>query len=182
MSELPALKPIARDGISHALEKAERYRLLNDPAQADSIYRDVLAVEPGNQAALRGLVLALTDQLGGERGPAADREARELIKHFDDEYDRAYYLGIVLERETRAYLERKGVVRSGAYHGFRQAMDQYERAEQLRAHRQRRRDPALEQLRPRDRPRASRARATSPSSPSNRGRCKLRQLGSQRRR
>jgi len=132
MSEHLELKPIAADGIPHALEKAERYRLLNDPAQADSIYRDVLAVDEDNQGALRGLVLALTDQLGGERGAAADREARDLIHKFDDEYDRAYYMGIVLERETRAYLERKGVVRSGAYHGFRQAMEWYERAEQLR--------------------------------------------------
>jgi hypothetical protein len=126
------LKPIAPDGIPHALEKAERYRLLNDPAQADSIYRDILAVDPDNQAALRGLVLALTDQLGGERGPAADREARELIQKFDDEYDRAYYTGIVLERETRAYLQRRGVVRSGAYHGFRDAMEWYEKAGALR--------------------------------------------------
>jgi len=133
MSERLELKPISSDGIRHALEKAERYRLLNDPAQADSIYRDILAIEPHNQAALRGLVLALTDQLGGERGPAADREARELIKSFDDEYDRAYYMGIVLERETRAYLQRKSVVRSGAYHGFREAMMYYDKASHLRA-------------------------------------------------
>ena len=132
MSEPLKLKPIAPDGIPHALEKAERYRLLNDPVQADSIYRDILAVDEDNQAALRGLVLALTDQLGGERGPLADREARELIHKFDDEYDRAYYTGIVLERETRVFLARKGVVRSGAYHGFREAMDWYERAEALR--------------------------------------------------
>jgi hypothetical protein len=132
MTAQPQLKPIAPDGIPHALEKAERYRLLNDPAQADSIYRDILAVDPDHQGALRGLVLALTDQLGGERGPAADREARELIDKFDDEYDRAYYMGIVLERETRAFLQKRGVVRSGAYHGFREAMMWYERAEALR--------------------------------------------------
>ncbi len=132
MSDLLQVKPIASDGIPHALEKAERYRLLNDPAQADSIYRDVLAVDDDNQEALRGLVLALTDQFGSEVGPASEREARELIHRFDDEYDRAYYLGLVLERETRAYLGRRGVVRSGAYHGFRQAMEWYERAEALR--------------------------------------------------
>ena len=50
----------------------------------------------------------------------------------DAEYDRAYYTGIVIERETRAYLERKNVVRSAAYDGFRHAMEWYERAEQLR--------------------------------------------------
>ena len=31
------LKAISRDGIPHAREKAERYRLLNDPAQAESL-------------------------------------------------------------------------------------------------------------------------------------------------
>ena len=49
-----------------------------------------------------------------------------------DEYERAYYTGIVFERETRAFLARKNVVRSAAYEGFRHAMEWYERAEQLR--------------------------------------------------
>ena len=55
MSELQ-LKRISPDGIPHALEKAERYRLLNDPAQAESIYRDVLAVDADHQTALRALI------------------------------------------------------------------------------------------------------------------------------
>jgi hypothetical protein len=126
------LKQIAREGIPHALEKAERYRLLNDPAQADSICRDVLAVEPANQSALRTLILALTDQFGGSG--ATSREAREQIAHLTDEYERVYYTGIVYERETRAYLARKNIVRSAAYDGFRHAMEHYERAEQLRPH------------------------------------------------
>ena len=125
------LKAISRDGIPHALEKAERYRLLNDPAQAESICRDVLAVEAANQAALRCLILALTDQFGHG---ATSREARDLIVHLADEYERVYYTGIVYERETRAFLARKNVVRSAAYDGFRHAMEHYERAEQLRPH------------------------------------------------
>ena len=131
MSDIP-LKPIARDGIAPALEKAQRYRLLNEPAQAESIYHDVLAVDGGNQDALRGLVLALTDQLGGDAGAEAGREARETIARLDDEYDRAYYTGILWERETRAYLGRPGILRSGAYDGFRRAMDAYASAEALR--------------------------------------------------
>lgn len=127
-----ALKKISPDGIPHALERAERYRLLNEPAQAESIYRDVLAVDSDNQTALRALILALTDQFGAHGAAGAAREARDYIVQLDDEYDRAYYTGIVYERETRAYLERKNVVRSGAYDGFRQAMDWYERAEALR--------------------------------------------------
>ena len=126
------LKRISPDGIPHALERAERYRLLNEPAQAESIYRDVLAVDSDNQAALRQLILSLTDQFGGSGTGSAAREARDHIVQLDDEYDRAYYTGIVYERETRAYLERKNVVRSAAYDGFRHAMEWYERAEALR--------------------------------------------------
>lgn len=126
------LKRISPDGIPHALEKAERYRLLNDPAQAESICRDVLAVDPDNQTALRALILSLTDQFSASGAAASAREARGHIAQLDDEYDRAYYTGIVYERETRAYLERKNVVRSAAYDGFRHAMEWYERAEALR--------------------------------------------------
>lgn len=126
------LKSISPDGIPHALEKAERYRLLNDPAQAESICRDVLAVDSDNQDALRTLILTLTDQLGGPGAGHIAREARELVMQLSTEYERAYYSGIVDERETRAYLERKNVVRSDAYDGFRHAMDWYEKAEALR--------------------------------------------------
>ena len=126
------LKKISPDGIPHALERAERYRLLNEPAQAESIYRDVLAVDSDNQAALRQLILSLTDQFGGSGTGSAAREARDHIVQLDDEYYRAYYTGIVYERETRAYLERKNVVRSAAYDGLRHAMEWYERAEGLR--------------------------------------------------
>ena len=131
MTEL-SLKKISPDGIPHALERAERYRLLNEPAQAESIYRDILAVDSDNQTALRALILALTDQFGAHGAAGAAREARDHIVQLDDEYDRAYYTGIVYERETRAYLERKNVVRSAAYDGFRHAMEWYERAEALR--------------------------------------------------
>jgi hypothetical protein len=126
------LKRISPDGIPHALERAERYRLLNDPAQAESICRDVLATDPDNQDALRSLILALTDQLGEHGSAAPAREAQSYIIQLEDEYERAYYTGIVHERETRSYLTRKNVARSGAYDGFRQAMEWYERAETLR--------------------------------------------------
>jgi hypothetical protein len=114
------------------LEKAERYRLLNDPAQAESICRDVLAVDAANQDALRALILSLTDQFGESGAGGAAREARALVGQLGDEYERAYFTGIVFERETRAYLARKTVVRSAAYDGFRHAMEWYARAEQLR--------------------------------------------------
>jgi hypothetical protein len=126
------LKKISADGIPHAMEKAERYRLLNDPAQAESICLDMLAVDPGNQDALRCLILSLTDQFAASGAGHTAREARTYIVKLSDEYERAYYSGLVHERETRAFLQRKNVVRSAAYDGFRHAMDWYERAEGLR--------------------------------------------------
>jgi hypothetical protein len=125
------LKRIEADGIPHALERAERYRLLNDPSQAESICHDVLAVDADNQEALRILILSLTDQFASSAGGNA-RDARVQLGKLTDEYERAYYTGLIHERETRAYLERKNVVRSAAYDGFRHAMEWYERAEELR--------------------------------------------------
>ena len=125
------LKRISADGIAHAMEKAERYRLLNDPAQAESICHDVLTVDAENQDALRCLILSLTDQLGAATANAA-RLARAHVMRLTDEYERAYYTGLIHERETRAFLSRKTVVRSAAYDGFRHAMEWYERAEALR--------------------------------------------------
>jgi hypothetical protein len=126
------LKMIEAGGIPHALDKAERYRLLNDPAQAESICRDVLMVDRDNQDALRTLILALSDQFGSHAAEGAAAEARGHIHQLRDEYERFYYTGIVYERETRAYLEHRNVVRSAAYDGFRHAMECYERAEALR--------------------------------------------------
>ena len=126
------LKRISVEGIPHALDKAERYRLLNDPVQAESICHDVLAVDPDNQDALHCLILSLTDQFSAAGAANAAREARSCIAKLPDEYERAYYSGVVHERETRAFLHRKNVVRSAAYDGFRHAMEWYERAEALR--------------------------------------------------
>jgi thioredoxin-like negative regulator of GroEL len=126
------LKTISPGGIPHALEKAEGYRLRNDPAQAESIYRDVLAVDAANHEALLGLILALTDQFGGDGAAGAPREAQRLVDRLPTEYERAYYTGIVHERTARASLQRRNVVRSSVYDGLQQAMRWYERAEALR--------------------------------------------------
>src|SRR5262245_41421516 len=123
MSEF-VLKKISAASIVHALEKAEGYRLRNDPAQAESIYRDVLAVDAGNHEALLGLILALTDQFGAA-GTAAAQEAQQQIQKLTDAYEQAYYTGIVFERKARAALTRRNVVRASVYDGFRQAMEWY---------------------------------------------------------
>ena len=101
------LKPISHEGIPEALEKVERYRLLNEPAQAESICLDVLRIDPENQKALIMLLLALTDQFG--IGVMLSK-AREVLPKIRGEYERAYYEGIVWERlahsQLRAQIER----------------------------------------------------------------------------
>lgn len=132
MTDRYELKRISREGIPAALQKAERYRIINDPSSAESICLDVLEVDPRSQEALVTLVLAITDQF--TTGPAEGvRRAKELLPRLDDEYRRAYYSGIVAERCAKAYV-RRGTMGSGelAYHWFREAMDWYEKAEARR--------------------------------------------------
>jgi len=127
------LKRLSKDGIEGALAKAERYRLLNEPWQAESICRDVLEVEPGNQRAVIGLLLALTDQFARQRAPTVD-EVRSLLPRLEDEYKRAYYEGIICERRGKALWQRH-TPGSGpiAYDWFRQAMEHYDRADSLKS-------------------------------------------------
>src|SRR5687768_1589462 len=125
-------KSIAREAIPAALEKAERYRLLNEPGGAESICLDVLALEPDNQQALVTLLLAITDQFD-EDTAANVRRAREVLPRLRDAYRRAYYTGVIDERHAKALL-RRGVLRSGeaAYSLLRDAMRWYEEAEKNR--------------------------------------------------
>jgi hypothetical protein len=126
------LKRISSSGIPAALQKAERYRIINDPTSAESICLDVLAVEPHNQEALITLLLATTDQFVQAPAEGA-RRARELLPELNDEYKRLYYAGIIAERCAKAHL-RRGAMASGelAYHLFREAMEWYEKAEAKR--------------------------------------------------
>jgi len=114
------LKPISSAGIAEALEKAERYRLINEPSLAESICLDVLRVDPENQKAVVMLLLALTDQFGH----VAPSRARELLPRLKGDYEREYYTGIIWERTAHAQL-RKGSPNAvfTAHDAFRQAMD-----------------------------------------------------------
>ena len=127
-----SLKPIAQSAIPAALEKAERYRLLNEPGGAESICLDVLAIDGENQEALATLLLAITDQFD-EDTAAHVRRAREVVRRLRDGYKRAYYAGVIDERHAKALL-RRGLLRSGeaAYALLRDAMRSYEAAEQQR--------------------------------------------------
>src|SRR4029079_17971462 len=125
------LKPISRAGIPLALQKAERYRIINDPSSAESICLDVLAVHPADQQALTTLLLAITDQF--TEGPTEGvRRARELLPRLNDEYRQAYYAGFICERCAKAQL-RRGILGSEelAFPWFRDAMEWYEKAEAL---------------------------------------------------
>ena len=124
------LKPLSQEAIPAALAKAERYRLLNEPAEAESICLDILEVQPDNQQALVMLLLALADQFDEGR---QTKDAEDVIPRLKDQYERAYYDGIVCERRAKA-LHKRGGLGSGflAYDWFRKAMTWYERAEQLR--------------------------------------------------
>jgi hypothetical protein len=132
VSEEFKLKRISDEGIPAALQKAERYRIINDPSSAESICLDVLALDARNQEALVTLLLAITDQLTD--GPAEGmRRARELLPRLDDAYRRLYYAGIICERGAKAYV-RRATMGSGelAYRWFREAMDWYQQAEAKR--------------------------------------------------
>src|ERR1700749_2995353 len=97
------LKQISGAGIPEAISKAELYRSLNEPEEAESICRDILAIEPDHQRALRLLGLALTDQFAGG---ASDRynETQRLFEQLEDRYERLYYKGILDERRAKAQL------------------------------------------------------------------------------
>ena len=126
------LKHLSKDAVPKALEKAERYRLLNEPAEAESICLDVLETEPENQQALVMLLLSLTDQFGDEHAGALTR-AREILPRLTDAYARAYYAGIICERRATARLKRGGPGSGGlAWESFSEAMAFYETAEALR--------------------------------------------------
>jgi hypothetical protein len=123
------LKSISAAAIPVALEKALRYRLLNEPLEAESICRDILAADPDNREALVTLVLALTD-LFDEEYVSASVQAKALLPRLSTEYERAYYEGIVHERWAKAEAHRH--VPDHVVAGWiRRAMRCFERAEHL---------------------------------------------------
>jgi hypothetical protein len=129
MSEL---KPISPDSVPGALAKAERYRLLSEPSEAESICRDILEIEPDNQQALISLILALTDQISQDISAFAT--ALNTSDRLETAYDRAYYAGIAWERRAKAYYY--GIGRSSHHHAYEwivKALELFEEAERQRA-------------------------------------------------
>ena len=123
------LKKIAPEAVPDALEKALRYRLLNEPLEAESICRDILIMQPDNQSALITLLLAVTDQFSKDYGVTCDH-AREVLADMGGEYEQAYYAGIIDERWGKAQMAR-GMPTDTAADWIRQAMRWYEKADVL---------------------------------------------------
>jgi hypothetical protein len=127
-----SLKPLSTDAIPAALGKAERYRLLNEPGQAESICLDVLAIDAGNERALVTLVLALSDQFG-ERMVVAYPQAEARVAELPTAYAREYYGALLCERRARAHRKRGGTASGPTAHGWLlRALAGFERAIALR--------------------------------------------------
>ena len=125
------LKPISKESIPEALEKAERYRLLNEPQLAQSICLDILEADPENAKAIIILLLAITDEFASSS--AEMHKAQQLLPRLQNDYEKNYYAGIISERQGMAILNRK--IKGGhfvAYEWLNEAMAFYEKAEALR--------------------------------------------------
>ena len=125
------LKFMSESSIAKSLEKAHRYRLLNEPMHAESICYDVLAVDGENQQALNILLLAITDQFD-ERMTERCRQANSIKDRLTDPYKLTYYDGLISERRALALFKRGGPgVSYVTYEWLRRAMECYEKADAL---------------------------------------------------
>jgi hypothetical protein len=124
------LKRILPSGVDAALKKADKYRELNQPAEAESICRDVLALNADHQLALRTLGLALSDQFEPASGVHYG-EAKKIFARLHDPYERSFYGGLADERQARTQLRAKLPIRS-VRPFFERALAGYAEAEPLR--------------------------------------------------
>ena len=125
---MPELKRLSAEAIPSALERADRYRLLNEPVQAESICLDILDVEPDHQKALVILLLALTEQFD-QRLAKSFAEAQAVLPRLENEYQRIYYQGLIFERRANYHLRHGGPgVGEIAYDWYHRAMQCYEKA------------------------------------------------------
>ena len=124
------LKTISKSGVAKAISKALAYRYLSEPEETESICRDILAVQPDHQEALRLLGLAITDQFTGN---VSDRyaEAESVFQSLTDRYERLYYTGLLHERQAKAQV-RAGRPLHTLVVLFENAMACFEQAEKIR--------------------------------------------------
>jgi len=127
------LKPISRQAIPAAHEKAKHYRLLNQPWQAESICRDILHIDPNNQRVIYTLVLSITDQFDEGKFKASLAKALDEVARLMDPYQVEYCTGLIYERQALAALRRQ-TPRADyiSYDHIQRAMEHYKNAEELR--------------------------------------------------
>lgn len=122
------LKPLRARNLAAAVNLAKHYRDLNQPEEAESICRDILAVEPENEDALRILGLALTDRFPAAWMTLFD-EACACFGRLRSPYEQAYYTAIAWERFAKAQVEAGRA--HNAVHAFEEAITRFEAADKL---------------------------------------------------
>ncbi len=127
------LKILSREAVPSALAKVERYRLLNEPSQAESICLDILAAEPDHQQALAMLALTQADQF--DKDPRRFQGSLQTVAKLTDPYERNYYTGVMWERRAKARMDLGGYGANNiAHEWYMEAMCWYEKAEAIRPH------------------------------------------------
>ena len=122
------LKTLSKASIPEALQKAERYRLLNEPYEAESICLDILEIDPNNQDALISLLLAHTDKFKEELLPAY-KKAEAVLPRLGGTSCKYYYQGVIKERRAKAHLTSGGPSSGEIAHDwYIKAMADYEQA------------------------------------------------------
>ncbi|HEX4445146.1 MAG TPA: tetratricopeptide repeat protein [Polyangiaceae bacterium] len=123
------LKQLPRASLDAAIAKAEHYRDLNQPEEAESICRDILDVDGAHPTAWKILGLALTDRFAtGQVG--LFEQAIEAFEKLPDAYDRTYHLGVAWERSAKAHAERNEA--HSAVVAFEHALELFEKAERMK--------------------------------------------------
>ena len=123
------LKPLKFEAISEALDRAKRYRLLNEPDDAESICLDILECDPGHQEALITLLLALTDKFSHSGIVPAFEQAQEIVEKLDSSFSKSYYMGVIFERRAKFHLKQGGPGTGPAAYGwFDKAMEAFSKA------------------------------------------------------
>ena len=125
---MPDIKKISTESIPRAISKAQRYRLLNEPRESESICRDILAVDKDNQEATIMLLLSITDQF--PTMTVTLDQANEVLERLDGEFERAYYGGVIAERWGKA-IHEAGYAGEDAHELLSRAMSLYEQAQTL---------------------------------------------------
>jgi hypothetical protein len=124
------LKKLHAEAIPSAVEKANRYRLLNVPQLAESVCLDILEVDPNNQDVLIMLILSLADQFSEKSFHLSQTRMVDLVDRLSDPYEKVYYSGLVCEKRGMATLDHQapGYV---VYEWLGKAMYWYDKADKL---------------------------------------------------